>query len=150
NDLFPEDLKQPIPAGLSGAALKKWKYERYIKDYLACVAGVDDSVGELLAYLDQTGLAANTIVVYTSDQGFYLGDHGWFDKRFMYEESLRMPLIVRYPAHIAPGTESDRLVMNLDFAPTFLDYASVAAPKSMQGASLQPLLSGESPRDWRT
>ncbi len=137
-------------AGLVGDALTRWKYQRYIKDYLRCVASVDDNLGRVLAYLDESGLAQNTVVVYSSDQGFFLGDHGWFDKRWMYEESLRMPLIVRWPGVTTPGSEVGQLVQNLDFAQTFLDLAGVEAPGDMQGRSLVPLLAGESPADWRT
>ena len=135
-------------AGLKGEALARWKYERYIKDYLRCIASIDDNVGRVLDYLDESGLAENTIVVYTSDQGFYLGEHGWFDKRFMYEESLRMPLIVRYPAEVTPRV-SDDMVLNLDFAPTFLDFAGVSVPEEMQGESLRSLLRGRTPENWR-
>jgi arylsulfatase A-like enzyme len=104
----------------------------------------------VLDYLDKTGLAANTIVIYTSDQGFFLGDHGWFDKRFMYEESLRMPLLIRWPGHIQAGSTSDKIVLNLDFAETFLDCAGQEAPKDMQGRSFRPILEGNPPADWRT
>lgn len=134
---------------LSGAALKKWKYQRYMKDYLACVASVDDNVGRLLAYLDQTGLATNTVVIYTSDQGFFLGDHGWFDKRFMYEESIRMPFLVRYPPAIKPGSVNSAMVLNVDFASTFMEFAGQAVPAEIQGRSLKPLLTGVTPKDWR-
>jgi len=144
-----KDLKMDPPEGLAGQELKKWKYQRYIKDYLRCVAAVDDNVGRLLDYLDTSGLAENTIVVYTSDQGFYLGDHGWFDKRFMYEHSLRMPLLVRYPKEIKAGSINDDIVLNLDFAPTFLDFAGVAVPSDMQGHPLRPLLQGNTPQNWR-
>jgi arylsulfatase A-like enzyme len=133
-----------------GRELAEWKYQRYIRDYLRCIASVDDNVGRVLDYLDAEGLARDTVVVYTSDQGFYLGEHGWFDKRFMYEESLRMPLIVRYPREIRPGVNDKDLVLNLDFAETFLDYAGVPAPPEMQGRSLRGVLRGETPRDWRT
>jgi arylsulfatase A-like enzyme len=136
-------------ANLQGKDRVRWKYQRYIKDYLRCIASVDDNVGRLLDYLDEAGLAANTIVVYTSDQGFYLGDHGWFDKRFMYEESLRMPLLVRFPEHIRPGSVNHDIVLNLDFAETFLDYAGVTIPADMQGRSLRPVLAGKTPEDWR-
>jgi arylsulfatase A-like enzyme len=149
-DLTPMDLKEKPPAGLEGAALKKWKYQRYMRDYLACVAAVDDNVGRLLDYLDKNGLTDNTIVVYTSDQGFFLGDHDWFDKRFMYEESLRMPFLVRWPGVVKPGTVSDGMILNVDFAPTLLDAAGVRVPADMQGRSFLPLLRGERPRDWRT
>jgi len=134
---------------LSGPALKRWKYQRYMKDYLACVASVDDNVGRLLDYLDQTGLATNTIVIYTSDQGFFLGDHGWFDKRFMYEESIRMPFLVRYPPAIKPGSVSDAMILNVDFAPTFLAFARLAVPTEIQGRSLKSLFAGQPPDDWR-
>ncbi len=137
-------------ANLQADELIRWKYQRYIKDYLRCIASVDDNVGRLLDYLDESGLANDTIVVYTSDQGFYLGDHGWFDKRFMYEESLRMPLLVRYPGRIQPGSVNDDIVLNLDFAETFLDYAGVPKPADMQGRSLRPVLGGHTPKDWRT
>ena len=136
-------------ADLEGKDLIRWKYQRYLKDYLRCVASVDDNVGRVLDYLDQSGLRENTIVVYTSDQGFYLGDHGWFDKRFMYEESLRMPLLVRYPKAMRPGSTNDDIVLNLDFAETFLDYAGASIPDDMQGRSLRPLMEGKTPDDWR-
>lgn len=135
-------------ANLQGEELVRWKYQRYIKDYLRCIASVDDNVGRVLDYLDESGLAQNTIVVYSSDQGFYLGDHGWFDKRFMYEESCRMPLMIRWPGRIKPGSTSDALVSNLDFAETFLDAAGVDVPADMQGQSLIPLFSGR-PVEWR-
>ncbi len=134
---------------LSGQELKQWKYQRYIKDYLRCIASVDDNVGRLLDTLDELGLAENTIVIYTSDQGFFLGDHGWYDKRFMYEESLRMPFVVRYPREIEPGSVNRDIALNVDFAPTFLDYAGVDAPDAFQGASFRPLLQGATPDDWQ-
>jgi arylsulfatase A-like enzyme len=137
-------------ANLQGKDLVRWKYQRYIKDYLRCIASVDDNVGRVLDYLDASGLADNTVVFYTSDQGFYLGDHGWFDKRFMYEESLRMPLLIRYPKQIKPGSVNSDLVQNLDFAPSFLDFAGLDAPPDMQGRSLRRLLQGKTPDDWRT
>ena len=125
-----------------------WKFNRYIKDYLRTIKSVDDGVGEVLDYLEENGLAENTIVVYTSDQGFYLGEHGWFDKRFMYEQSFRTPLLVRYPKEIEAGTKIDKLVQNLDLAPTFLDYAGVEIPQEMQGESFRQLVSGETD-EWR-
>ncbi len=137
-------------ANLKGKDLVRWKYQRYMKDYLRCIASVDDNVGRMLDYLDESGLAKDTVVVYTADQGFYLGDHGWFDKRFMYEESLRMPLVVRYPQEIRPGSVNKEIVLNLDFGETFLDYAGVSIPEDMQGRSLRSLLSGRTPKDWRT
>lgn len=134
---------------LTGAALKKWKYQRYLKDYLACIASVDESVGRVLDYLDQTGLVTNTIVIYTSDQGFFLGDHDWFDKRFMYEESIRMPFLIRYPPELPAGRVIEPMVLNVDFAPLFLDFAGVPVPAEVQGRSFRPLLSGLPPADWR-
>ena len=136
-------------AKLQGKELVRWKYQRYIKDYLRCIASVDENVGRVLDYLDRTGLAKNTVVIYTSDQGFYLGDHGWFDKRFMYEESLRTPLLVRWPGKIPAGSVCDKLVLNLDFAETFLDLAGAPIPKDMQGVSLKPLLLGRQVPGWR-
>jgi arylsulfatase A-like enzyme len=133
-----------------GEELIRWKYQRYIKDYLRTVQSVDDNVGRVLDYLDESGLAANTVVIYASDQGFYLGEHGWFDKRFMYEQSLRTPMIVRWPGAVAPGTHEGRIVSNLDFAETFLDIAGLQPPEDMQGRSLTPLLKGSPPDDWRT
>jgi arylsulfatase A-like enzyme len=131
-----------------GKELALWKFNRYIKDYLRTIKSVDDGVSEVLDYLDEAGLAENTIVVYTSDQGFYLGEHGWFDKRFMYEESFRTPLLIRYPKEIEPGTKIDKLVQNLDFAPTFLDYAGIEIPEEMQGESFRKLIAGETD-EWR-
>jgi arylsulfatase A-like enzyme len=129
----------------TGRALAQWKFDRYMQDYLRCIQSVDDGVGELLDYLDEAGLTKNTIVVYTSDQGFYLGEHGWFDKRFMYEESFRTPLLVRYPREIEPGQRLDQLVQNLDLAPTFLDYAGVEILSEVQGESFRDLLNGTDP-----
>jgi len=179
DDLTNLDLKRTPPAGLEGAELQKWqwtkptevtitrdgketkltgdalaawKYQRYMQDYLACVQSVDDNVGRLLDYLKKTGLDRNTIVVYTSDQGFFLGDHGLYDKRFMYEESLRMPFLVRWPAGVRAGTRTDAMALNVDFAPTFLDAASAPVPEWMQGRSLLPVLrgGGKTPEGWRT
>ncbi len=135
---------------LSGKPLARWKYQRYMQDYLACVQSIDDNVGRLLDFLKESGLEKNTIVVYTSDQGFFLGEHGLFDKRFMYEESLRMPLLVRWPAVVRKGTETDALALNVDLAPTFLEAAGASVPAAMQGRSLLPLLRGKTPADWRT
>ena len=133
----------------TGEALDEWKLQRYLEDYLGTVAGLDENIGRVLDYLDAAGLAANTLVVYTSDQGFYLGEHGWYDKRFMYEESLRMPLTIRYPARIAAGQTVDEMVLNVDFAPTVLDFAGVPIPDDVQGHSLRPLVDGSLPPDWR-
>lgn len=118
----------------------EWKYQRYLQDYMACVASVDESVGEILDYLKRTGLDKNTIVVYTTDQGFYLGEHGWFDKRFMYEESFGMPMVMRWPGHIKPGTQVTGLTQNIDFAPTFLDMCGISIPQDMQGVSFKELV----------
>jgi arylsulfatase A-like enzyme len=148
-DLTAFDVKQAPPEGLSAAELKKWKYQRYIKDYLACVASVDDNVGRVLDYLDAEGIADDTIVIYTSDQGFFLGDHGWFDKRFMYEESLRMPFLMRYQREIPAGERHDAMVTNVDFAPTFLDYAGLPPSDRMQGRSFRAIVGGEpEPDNW--
>lgn len=147
-DAYESENQEFLKANLTGKELAIWKYNRYIKDYLRCIKSVDDGVGELLDYLEKAGLAENTIVVYTSDQGFYLGEHGWFDKRFMYEESFRTPLLMRFPKEIKPGTRIEKLVQNLDFAPTFLDYADVEIPQDMQGESFRKLVSGET-GEWR-
>jgi arylsulfatase A-like enzyme len=143
------DLKVDKPAGLEGDALRKWAYQYYIKDYLRCVRSVDDNVGRMLDYLDAENLANDTIVIYTSDQGFFLGDHGLYDKRLMLEESLRMPFLVRYPAAIKGGSVKDDIVLNIDFAPTFLDFAGKNAPAEMQGRSFRANLTGRTPRNWR-
>jgi arylsulfatase A-like enzyme len=135
---------------LTGDALAGWKYQRYMQDYLACVQSLDDNVGRLLDFLKESNLDENTIVVYTSDQGFFLGDHGMYDKRFMYEESLRMPLLVRWPATVRAGSTSEAIALNVDFAPTFLEAAGVQVPAAMQGRSLLPVLRGATPGDWRT
>jgi arylsulfatase A-like enzyme len=136
-------------ANPQGKDRTRWFYQLYMKDYLRCVESVDNSVGRLLKYLDDSGLAKNTIVVYTSDQGFYLGEHGWFDKRFMYEESLRTPLLVRWPGVVKPGSVEAHIVSNLDFAPTFLEAAGVAVPPEIQGRSMKPILEGKPAADWR-
>ena len=143
------DLKCSINRTLSERALRKWAYQRYIKDYLRVVASIDDNVGRVLDWLDAAGLTDNTVVIYTSDQGFFLGDHGWYDKRFMYEESLRMPFVLRYPKEVTPGSVNDDIVLNLDFAPLFLDLAGVPIPENFQGRSFRPLLRGSTPPDWR-
>jgi len=135
---------------LTGTELKKWKYQRYMQDYLACVQSVDDNVGRLLDWIDANGLKENTVVIYTSDQGFFLGDHGLYDKRFMYEPSLRMPFMARWPAATKAGSVTTAIATNCDFAPTFLDLAGVKVPPDMQGRSLVPLLRGQRPSDWRT
>lgn len=137
-------------ANLEGKERVKWNYQRYAKDYLRCVASVDDNVGRLLKYLDDSGLAENTIVIYSSDQGWYLGEHGWYDKRWMYEESFKTPLLVRWPGTVKAGAVNQDFVSNLDFAQTFLDIAGVETiPEPMQGHSLVPVFKGETPDDWR-
>jgi arylsulfatase A-like enzyme len=176
-DLTRRDLKLEPPAGMTGPArnqwlnvkptevevvengsnvllkrdaLNAWKYQRYMQDYLACIQSIDDNVGRMLDYLDQTGLSTNTLVIYTSDQGFFLGDHGLYDKRFMYEPSIRMPFLARLPGVVAANWVEDALAINPDFAPTFLDLAGQPVPGDMQGRSLVPLLKGVRPADWRT
>jgi arylsulfatase A-like enzyme len=144
------DLKVDRPAGLEGDALRRWGYQYYIKDYLRCVQSVDDNVGRILEYLDSNHLTDDTIVIYTSDQGFFLGDHGFFDKRLMYEESLRMPFLIRYPRAIRPKSVNEDIILNIDFAPTFLDFAGSRVPAEMQGRSFRQNLARHTPRDWRT
>lgn len=134
---------------MSEKEIVQWKYQRYVKDYLRCVKSVDDGVGKVLDYLDEAGLADNTVVIYSSDQGWYLGEHGWYDKRWMYEESLKTPLLVRWPGKVRPGSINNDIVSNLDFAETFLDVAGVEVPAEMQGRSLVPILQGQTPNDWR-
>lgn len=146
---YQEKNEAFLEADLEGRELVRWKYQRYIKDYLRCIKSVDDSVGDLRSFLEENGLAENTVFIYSSDQGFYLGEHGWFDKRFMYDESYRTPLLVEWPGVVEPGTVNRDLVSNLDFAQTFLDIAGVEAPGEMQGASLVSVLEGETPDDWR-
>ena len=138
-----------LSKNLTGKELVEWKYQNYIRDYMAVIASVDESVGRLLTYLDEHHLTDNTIIVYTSNQGFYMGEHGWFDKRFMYEESFHTPLIISYPKHIQPKSECNQMVQNIDFAPTFLDLAGLKKPAYMPGTSLQPLFAGQPVRKWR-
>ncbi len=133
--LTAEDLKQPVPQGLSADEEALWKYQRYMEDYLACVASVDDNVGRVTEWLANRGDLDDTIVIYSSDQGFFLGDHGWFDKRFMYEESIRMPFVLSYPRAVSAGQSLDRIVTNVDIAPTLLEAAGVDVPERMQGRS---------------
>lgn len=173
NHLSRRDLKMPTPAGLKGKEKikwdfygqkngeivqpegmspeegKKWRYQIYIKDYLACVKSVDDNIGRVLDYLKETGLEKNTIIVLTSDQGFYLGDHGFYDKRFIYEESLRMPYLMKYPGVIKPGSENKDIITNIDFAPTLLQLAGINTKKAMHGNSFSHLLDGTTDPNWR-
>lgn len=143
------DLKVEINHEIPEMELRKWAYQRYIKDYLRVVASIDDNVGRVLDYLEEAGLSENTLIIYTSDQGFFLGDHGWYDKRFMYEESLRMPFIVSYPKEIKANSVNKDMILNVDFAPLFLDLAGVPIPETMQGHSIRPLLKQNTPEDWR-
>ena len=141
-----EDFQKKQPVGQD---LKRWKYQEYLKDYLRCIKSVDDEVGRLLDYLEKHDLMKNTVIVYTSDQGFYMGEHGWFDKRFMYEESFRTPLIIYYPEK-KKNSKCKALVQNIDYAPTILDVAGIAKPDYMVGNSLVPLLKGRIPNEWRS
>jgi arylsulfatase A-like enzyme len=156
----PQQSTQTIGAGhtqfeketahiLDPVERKRAQYQHYIKNYLRCCASIDDNTGRLLDYLDESGLADNTIVIYSSDQGFFLGEHGWYDKRFMYEESLRMPFLIRYPNHIPAGTLPNDLILNIDFAPTLLEFAGVEIPEDLQGTSFASQLQGESVEGWR-
>jgi arylsulfatase A-like enzyme len=138
-----DDFKKVFP-GMSEEDKMRWRYQRYMQDYLGTIASVDENVGRVLDYLEANGLMENTIIVYTSDQGFYLGEHGWFDKRFVYNESFKTPLMISWPGKIKAGTRSDEMVQNLDFAQTFLEAAQIQAPSDMQGESLLPLLTGKS------
>jgi len=148
-DLDPiTDLKALVPEGLTRDEEIEWRYQRYIKDYLRVVASMDEGIGRLLDKLEADGLSDNTIVVYTSDQGFFLGDHGWFDKRLMYEESLSMPLLIQYPSRVKAGSTCDDIVVNVDFGPTLLDLMGVEIPDDVQGRSFASLLDGERPEDW--
>ena len=146
---FPRN-RRLLEARMTGKELDEWKYQNYIRDYMSVIKSVDESVGRVLDYLDSHGLTDNTIIVYTSDQGFYMGEHGWFDKRFMYEESLRTPLLIAYPGHIQPGTVCNKLVQNIDYAPTFLDLAGISKPKELPGRSLTPIFkAGDKVKGWR-
>ncbi|WP_166850568.1 sulfatase [Isoptericola sp. BMS4] len=154
DDMGAEDLKTDVPDHLRGEenreARMRWKYQIYMRDYLQCIQSIDDNVGRLLDHLDERGLAENTLVVYTSDQGFFLGDHGWFDKRLMYDQSLQMPMLMRWPGNVTAGSRCDATITNVDFAATFLDACGIdpgALPTS-QGRSFLPLLRGEDVPDW--
>jgi arylsulfatase A-like enzyme len=149
-DFSKRDLQMDIPKNLSTDELRKWAYQEYMKRYLSCVKAVDENVGRLMAFLEENGLAEDTIVVYTSDQGFFLGEHGFFDKRLMYEPALTTPLIIRWPGHTRPGTVNTDMILNIDHAETFLDIAGCPAPKDMQGRSYKSILEGKTPSDWRT
>jgi arylsulfatase A-like enzyme len=144
----PGEIVSPNDS-LKGNALKEWKFQRYMKDYLATIKSVDDNIGRVLDYLKENNLDENTIIVYASDQGFFLGEHGWFDKRFMYEESMRMPFVIRYPKMIQPKTIVKDVVSNIDLAPTILELANVKIPKEVQGKSFVQQLKGEKDKNWR-
>lgn len=133
----------------TGKELTRWKYQQYMKDYLRCIKGVDDSVGQLLAAIKAAGIESNTIVIYSSDQGFYNGEHGWFDKRWIYEESLHMPYVIRWPGVVKPGSRFKSFIQNIDYAPTFVEMAGATLPESLQGRSFVTILRGETPPDWR-
>jgi len=137
-------------ANLKGKELANWKYQRCMRDYMKTVKSLDDNVGRVLDYLKENNMLDNTLVVYTSDQGFYMGEHGWFDKRFMYEESMHTPLVMHLPKGFNRRGDIDEMVQNIDYAPTFLDLAGLPIPEDIQGVSLLPLLKGEHPTDWRT
>lgn len=151
DSVYAQRIKEYRSGTIKGKELVRWKYQQYMRDYLATVMAVDESIGRIMDYLEDTGELDNTIIVYTSDQGFFLGEHGWFDKRFMYEECQRMPLVIRYPKAVKAGSTSEALCMNIDFAPTFLDFAGIPVPEDIQGKSLKGILSGNgrTPDDWR-
>jgi arylsulfatase A-like enzyme len=142
-------IKQFYESNLTGDDLIRFKYQRYLQDYLACIAAVDKSVGAVLDYLKANGLEKNTIVIYCSDQGIYLGEHGWFDKRWIFEESYKTPLLIKWPGTVRPGSINNDIVSNIDFAETFLDIAGVEVPIDMQGMSMVPVLKGKTPSSWR-
>ncbi len=144
-------LLKSLEKGMSDKELTSWKYQRYIKNYLRCIKAVDENIGKILDYLDESGLAENTIVIYSSDQGFYLGEHGWYDKRWMFEESLSMPFVIKWPGTIQPKVRTEAFIQNIDYAPTFLEIAGAPIPDDMQGKSIVPILenAGEAPEDWR-
>lgn len=144
------DYAKEIPPNLSLEERKRWNYQRFIKDYLRCVVAVDESVGALVNHLERLGVLDETLVIYTSDNGFFLGEHGWYDKRFMDEPSIRVPMLVRYPPEVLANEVNESIVLNVDIAPTLLDFAGVEIPSDMQGRSLRPLSQGKRPQDWRT
>lgn len=149
NNVYDPIINEFYKANLTGNDLIRYKYQRYLQDYLACIAAVDKSVGEVLSYLKETGLDKNTVVIYTSDQGFYLGEHGWFDKRWMFEESYRTPLVMRWPGVIRSGSVNKDMVSNIDLPETFLKIAGADVPDDMQGRSMVPILKGKTPSNWR-
>ncbi|MBM3996231.1 MAG: sulfatase [Planctomycetes bacterium] len=148
DDFMERDLQKPIPM-MQGKELRAWAYQEYLKRYLACVAAVDENVGRLLAFLEENGLSEDTIFIYTSDQGFFLGEHGFYDKRLMYDPALLTPLIIRWPGRTPAGSVNSDMIVNIDHAPTFLELAGGEAPKDMQGRSYKSILEGKTPPDWR-
>ena len=149
DDFYNPIIKEYYSKNLNGKELAEWKYQRYMRDYSKTVKSLDDNVGRLLDYLEEAGLIDNTLIVYTSDQGFYMGEHGWFDKRFMYEESLHTPLIMKLPKGYDRRGDITQMVQNIDYAPTFVELAGATVPDDIQGESLLPLLKGENPENWR-
>jgi len=149
NEVYDPIIKHFYDSSLSGKELVRFKYQRYMQDYLACIASVDKSVGAVLDSLKENGLESNTIVIYASDQGFYLGEHGWFDKRWMFEQSYRTPLLIQWPGITKSGSVNYDMVSNIDFAETFLEMAGIKVPADMQGRSMVPVLQGKTPADWR-
>ena len=151
DSVYAQRISEYRSGNLRGKELISWKYQQYMRDYLATIVAVDENIGRLLGYLEKNGELDNTIIIYTSDQGFFLGEHGWFDKRFMYEECQRMPLVIRYPKAIKAGSVSSAIAMNVDFAPTLLDFAGADIPADIQGQSLRTILEngGKTPADWR-
>jgi arylsulfatase A-like enzyme len=149
NNVYDPIIKSFYESHLQGDDLLRFKYQRYLQDYLACIAAVDKSVGEILDYLKATGLDKNTVVIYCSDQGFFLGEHGWFDKRWMFEESYKTPLLIKWPGTVKPGSVNNDMVSNVDFAETFLEIAGIRVPDDMQGRSMVPVLKGKTPSNWR-
>ena len=149
NEVYDPIIREFYKRDLTGNDLIRYKYQRYMQDYLACIAAVDKSVGEILDFLDENGLDKNTVVIYASDQGFYLGEHGWFDKRWMFEESYRTPLLIQWPGTIKPASVNNDMVSNIDLPETFLEMAGIAVPPDMEGRSMVPILKGKTPLDWR-
>jgi len=149
NNVYDPIISEFYRSGLTGNDLIRYKYQRYLQDYLACIAAVDKSVGEVLDYLKAAGLDKNTVVIYASDQGFYLGEHGWFDKRWMFEESYRTPLLIQWPGVVKPGSVNNDMVSNIDLPETFLEIAGTDIPDDMQGRSMVPVLKGKTPSNWR-
>jgi len=144
-------LEERLEDGMTDKEVTQWKYQRYLKNYLRCVRALDENIGRMLDYLEESGLAENTIVIYSSDQGFYLGEHGWYDKRWMFEESFQMPFVIRWPGKIKPGVRSEALIQNIDYAPTFMEAANIKVTEDIQGRSLIPVFKndGKAPKDWR-